>query len=42
MKKKILLINFKSDFWKGLLKEFNKANPDCFKVGLNLRETFFY
>ena len=38
----ILLIYFKSDFRKGLLKEFNKANPDCFKVGLNLRETFFY
>ena len=25
--KKILLY-FKSDYWKGLLKEFNKANPD--------------
>ena len=37
----MLLVYFKSDFWKGLLKEFNKANPDCFTVCLNLRETFF-
>ena len=37
----MLLVYFKSDFWKGLLKEFNKANPDCFMVCLNLRKTFF-
>ncbi len=37
---KILLIYFKSEFWKGLLKEFNKADPDCFVVCWNLRKIF--
>jgi hypothetical protein len=38
--KKFLLVYFKSDFWKSLLKDFNKANPECFKVCLKLREYF--
>ena len=28
-------------FGRVFLKEFNKANPDCLTVYLNLRETFF-
>jgi hypothetical protein len=37
---KILLVYFKSDFWYGILKEFNKANPDYFLVCWNLRDIF--
>ena len=37
---KILLVYFKSDFWYGILKEFNKANPDYFLVYRNLRDIF--
>ena len=37
---KNLLVYFKSDFWKSILKEFNKPDPDCFEVCLKLREIF--
>ena len=37
---KCLLVYFKSDFWKSLLKDFNKAEPECFKVCLKLRDCF--
>ena len=35
-----LLVYFKSNFWKSLLKEFYKAEPKCFEVCLNLRTIF--
>ena len=37
---KCLLVFFKSDFWKSLLKDFNKAEPECFKVCRKLRRLF--
>ena len=35
-----LLIYFKSDFWKSLLKDFNRADPYCFGICLKLRNHF--
>ena len=37
---KKLLVYFKSDFWKSLLKAFEKPEPDCFKVCKSLRIIF--
>ena len=37
---KNLLVYFKSNFWKSLLKEFDKPEPKCFEVCLDLRKTF--
>ena len=37
---KFLLVYFKSDFWKSLLKEFNKPDSECFDVCWKLREIF--
>ena len=35
-----LLVYFKSDFWKSLLRDFNKAEPECFLIVLKLRNYF--
>ena len=35
-----ILVYFKSEFWKNLLKEFNKPSPDCFIICWKLRELF--
>ena len=35
-----LLVHFKSNFWKSLLKEFDKPEPKCFKICINLRKIF--
>ena len=37
---KILLVYFKSDFWKSLLKEFSELNPEYFRICLKLRKIF--
>lgn len=37
---KILLVFFKSDFWKSISKVFYKPNPNCFIVCSKLREIF--
>jgi len=37
---KCLLVYFKSDFWKSLLRNFNKPEPECFSICLKLRECF--
>jgi hypothetical protein len=37
---KKLLVYFKSDFWKSLLKAFEKPEPNCFEVCKSLRIIF--
>lgn len=37
---KIILVYFKTEFWKSLLKGFNQPDPECFKVCYKLREIF--
>ena len=37
---KNLLVYFKSNFWKSLLKKYDEPDPKCFKVCLNLRKIF--
>ena len=41
-KKKFILVNFKSDFWESILKEFRKINPNpkYFEVCSKLRNVF--
>lgn len=37
---KTILVYFKGDLWKSLLKEFNNSNPECFNICSKLRDTF--
>ena len=37
---KTLLVYFKSNFWKSILKEYDKPEPECFQACNNLRRIF--